>query len=153
MKVLTICQPYAELIIRGDKLVENREWQPGGSPPYRGPLLIHAGKSKSWLNLVKVGNDEMDVEYDIMVSEMTFGAVIGVVDLVQCLHINQLRGPYCDDRYRQLAYHEHTHGPYCWILENPRRFDPPIPCRGMQGLWDVPELTKRIVDEELARMQ
>lgn len=45
MKCLTICQPYAALIMLPDdddraKRVENRTW----STNYRGPLLIHAAE-------------------------------------------------------------------------------------------------------------
>lgn len=40
MKVLTIKQPWATLIIQGDKRFEFRSWQ----TKYRGDLLIHAGK-------------------------------------------------------------------------------------------------------------
>lgn len=46
MKCLTVCQPYASLIVGWEgidqadvKRVENRKWRPA----YRGPLLIHAG--------------------------------------------------------------------------------------------------------------
>ena len=46
MKAITICQPYAELILLGQKRVENRVWK----PDYFGPLLIHAGKSRTWLD-------------------------------------------------------------------------------------------------------
>jgi hypothetical protein len=42
-KVLTVCQPYAEMIACGHKPVENRVWWTF----YRGPLLIHAGKSRA----------------------------------------------------------------------------------------------------------
>lgn len=28
-------------------------------------------------------------------------------------------------------------GPYCWILENPVRFQTPIPCKGKLGLFDT----------------
>jgi hypothetical protein len=47
MKCLTICQPHAWGIVHGTKRIENRRWYTG----YRGPLLIHAGKSKDWLGL------------------------------------------------------------------------------------------------------
>ena len=40
MKALTIKQPWATLIIQGDKRFEFRSWQ----TKYRGELLIHAGK-------------------------------------------------------------------------------------------------------------
>ena len=45
MKALTICQPYPHLIMLGEKPVENRTW----ATSYRGPLAIHAGKSRQWL--------------------------------------------------------------------------------------------------------
>ena len=142
MKAITICQPYAELIILGVKPVENRTWQAG----HRGPLLIHAGKSREWM-------DTVDYCDRVSLGEMDFGAIIGVVDLVKCFSLAYLRSTNCDDKYRHLGTHKHASGPFCFVLENPRRFTPAIPCRGMQGLWDVPELTRRIVAEELARMQ
>ena len=40
MKVLTIRQPYASLILSGRKTIEFRSWP----AKYRGPLAIHAGK-------------------------------------------------------------------------------------------------------------
>ena len=40
MKVLTIRQPWASLIIQGYKRFEFRSWKTN----YRGDLLIHAGK-------------------------------------------------------------------------------------------------------------
>ena len=40
MKVLTIKQPWATLIMEGYKRFEFRSWQ----TKYRGDLLIHAGK-------------------------------------------------------------------------------------------------------------
>jgi|ERR1019366_4441992 hypothetical protein len=45
MKALTINQPWAEMICRGLKRVENRTWPTN----YRGPLAIHVGKSLAWL--------------------------------------------------------------------------------------------------------
>lgn len=62
MKALTICQPYPHLICTpqsdlkdGDvrKRVENRTW----GTSHRGPLLIHAGRSKAWLRECGEGYD------------------------------------------------------------------------------------------------
>jgi hypothetical protein len=45
MKTLSIRQPYASLICRGIKTIENRSWD----TKYRGKLLIHAsGKPLAW---------------------------------------------------------------------------------------------------------
>lgn len=38
MKVITIWQPWASLIVLGHKKIETRGW----ATKYRGPLLIHA---------------------------------------------------------------------------------------------------------------
>jgi len=46
MKAITIQQPWAEMIARGLKRVENRTWRTS----HRGPLAIHAGKSMATLD-------------------------------------------------------------------------------------------------------
>lgn len=114
MKALTICQPYAELIARGEKIVENRTWP----TRYRGPLLIHAGKSRSW----------MDPEDGQKYPGMTFGAVVAIATLSECTHYLDLAP--------ELQRHEHSSGPWCWVLSDVRRITP-VPCNGSQGLWDA----------------
>ena len=51
MKVLTIKQPWASLIVDGYKKYEFRSWK----TKYRGEILIHAGcgVDKEWLEKVK----------------------------------------------------------------------------------------------------
>ncbi len=43
VRLLTVRQPWAWAIVHSTKRIENRSW----STPYRGPLLIHAGKLRS----------------------------------------------------------------------------------------------------------
>jgi hypothetical protein len=45
MRALTILQPWAEMIARGVKRIENRTWRTS----HRGPLTTHAGKSRKSL--------------------------------------------------------------------------------------------------------
>lgn len=121
MKALTICQPYAHLIAIGQKRVENRTWP----TRYRGPLLIHAGKSREWLDVQPC-------------SDMDFGSVVAVADLVDCIDFNHLfKTAMWDKKYPWLREHEHTNGPWCWILDNVRRLDDPIEARGAQGLFNL----------------
>lgn len=132
MKALTICQPYAHLIATGDKRVENRSWP----TRYRGPLLIHAGKSRSWLCLDEGSN--IDEEYGIPVADMAFGAIVATARLVDCLPLDGImRGQY-SGLYPWLASHEHTEGPWCWVLADEVSLAEPVPARGAQGLWDFP---------------
>lgn len=129
MKALTICQPYAELIARGAKRVENRRWP----TDYRGPLAIHAGKSKEWL---EVGDGLVDETYGIALAEMSFGAVVAIAELVACIHVDAIRSPlFVHPDVAWLKTHEHTEGPWCWVLDDVRRVDP-IPASGQQRLWD-----------------
>ena len=78
---LSVRQPYAWAIIAGIKDVENRSW----STKIRGRIFIHAGKNKQGLNdgmdhLKKKGVRKLPKEQD-----MIFGAIIGSVEIVDCV--------------------------------------------------------------------
>ena len=126
MKALTIAQPYAHLILTGEKRVENRTW----NPRHRGLLVIHAGKSREWLDT-----------HSPLPEGMVFGAALGTVTLISVLPITRIeawrmgRGN-CPARQRLILEHEHTEGPWCWILSDPKPFPEPIPCKGALGLWE-----------------
>lgn len=115
VKALTVCQPYAELIARGEKLIENRTWPTS----YRGLLFIHAGKSREW----------MEPEDDEQYPGMAFGALVATARLVDCVRVERLPEVLTDN--------PHANGPWCWILTDVNRITP-ITFRGAQGLWDVP---------------
>lgn len=78
MKVLSIKQPWAWLIVHGYKDIENRTW----STKHRGPFLIHAGK-----------NTDLEAYYkfkDIYLGlpnllEFPRGSIVGRADLVDCV--------------------------------------------------------------------
>lgn len=125
-RALTICQPYPELILLGEKRVENREWY----TPYRGPFLIHAGKSRDWLT---EGTEE---EYAERGAPLVFGAIVGRADLVDCLHIDKIKAGAYDEKYPWLREHHHTKGTWCWVLDNVKRAPEIIPCNGKQGWWN-----------------
>lgn len=121
MKCLTVCQPYAHrLCVIGDKPVENRGWPTS----HRGPLLIHAGKSTQWMQ----PGDNMKYR------GMVFGAIVGMVNVVDCCHVGRIT-----DRHARLVGHPDASGPYCWIVRDPRRLTCPIKYRGAQGLFEVPD--------------
>lgn len=116
MRAITICQPYADAIINGTKRAENRSWYMS----YRGPLLIHAGKSKAWLD------DPADAK------RFVFGAVLGRVEVVDCLEAEKYIRKYGNDSWGCF-------GPYCIRMIPQVAFHPPIPWRGALGLFDVPD--------------
>jgi len=125
MRALTICQPYAHLIAIGEKRVENRSW----ATSYRGPLAIHAGRSRSWL---KRGDAER-------YPEMVFGGIVAVAELITCWP--KAEAP----PFAWVLDHVHTEGPWCWVLGNIARLHDPIMCSGARGLWTpTPEQVERL---------
>lgn len=128
MKALTIHNPYPEMILDGVKCVENRTWYTG----YRGNLIIHAGKSRNWMQ---------PGDWAIYGSRCHWGAIVGIVNIIACVHIDNI----CAGKYNGTSWgnflpeHDHTQGPWCWVLDNPRRLQYPVACRGRQGLWDAPD--------------
>jgi hypothetical protein len=118
MKALTICQPYAELIARGDKVIENRTWPTS----LRGRIVIHAGKSRDWMD-----HPDDEDEYP----GMAFGAVVATAELYDCVRVERLPA--------HLRDNEHANGPWCWLLRDIRRLPSPIPINGARGLWDYDE--------------
>lgn len=130
MKALTICQPFAELVARGEKRVENRSWR----THYRGPLAIHAGRSRAWLKTYRP------------IDGLTFGAVIAMAELIGCVPVGEL-GTLLD---RSLVSHPHAHGPWCWILGDVQRLATPVASNGRQGLWDLPPNVLRAIHRQKA---
>jgi len=136
MKALTICQPYAELIMCGEKLVENRVWK----TDYRGPLLIHAGKSLDYLKRER-----------LKPADYVLGAIVGVAVLADCASKHDTRpgrgfSAMVLKRHPWLATHVHAEGPCCLILANVQRFAEPITYVGKQSLFVV---TDDVVAEAL----
>lgn len=161
MKALTVQQPWAWAIVHGGKDVENRTqtWS------YRGPLAIHAGLR--WSTLERRGNGvwvhlttamrEADLPMPWARAAFTFGAILGVVDLVD-VHRSRPRrypmsgppveacceSPWAEARLGQPGDVVHL------VLENPRPLQVPVPCRGALGLWTVPS---GVVDQVLAQLE
>lgn len=138
MKALTVCQPYASLIALPatdprHKRIENRTWV----TDHRGPILIHAGKSRSYLDGDNYGFDAR---------HLPFGAIIAVCELRACfrLRANRVVPPWVLKRWPWVEDHEHTEGPCCWLLENIRMLLP-IACDGARSLWEPPpEILKHV---------
>lgn len=138
MKAITICQPYASLIMLPStdsrfKRCENRTWP----AHWRGPLAIHAGKSKKYIE-----HDDSNPGHDIFefkISELPMGCILGVVDFVACYTKEQIQQGKVWESHRWLKSHQHCEGPWCHIYLRPRLLAKPIPYFGALGFFDVPD--------------
>ena len=117
-RVLTIRQPWAWAIIYGGKDVENRSW----FTKHRGPLLVHAGRAFDPAGYETV--KQHATHPPPPPGEFIHGAIIGVVELVDCLQ--------SFDSEWAVA------GRWHWLLRNPRSFGEAVPCSGRLGLWRPP---------------
>lgn len=123
MKVLTIKEPWATLIIDGYKMYEFRSWKTN----YRGKILIHSGLS--------IENDMLSrfKDYNIHCSR---GGIIGEAMLTDCVLVDE-------QFYKQLLeidpviYEKSNHSmKYGFKLENVKKYDNPIYVKGKLGLWN-----------------
>ena len=122
MKVLTIKQPWASLIINQYKKYEFRSWKTN----YRGKILIHAGLSIENNMLNKL--EDFNLEYDK-------GAIIGEAELVDCILVDE----EFDKELRKInpiVYGNNYVGVYAWKLENIKKYNKPIYIKGKLGLWN-----------------
>lgn len=123
MKVLTIKEPWASLIINGYKEYEFRSWK----TKYRGKILIHAGMS------LEKDNAKRFQEYNL---EYYKGAIIGEATITDCILVDtkfneELR------KINPLVYAKSNHvEAYAWKLENIKKYDNPIHIKGKLGLWN-----------------
>ncbi len=77
MKIISIRQPWASLIVSGVKDVENRTW----STRYRGPVLIHASRTTD-----KISDDEFQSRFEMAIpASLPRGGVVGMAEIVDCV--------------------------------------------------------------------
>ena len=116
MKILSIRQSWASLIVSGVKDVENRTWP----TRYRGPVIIHAS-----LRADDVSSEEIELRFGVrMPSELPLGGIVGITEIVDCVR------PHPSKWYAV--------GHYAFVLKNSR----PLPFakwKGTQLLRDAPD--------------
>jgi hypothetical protein len=157
MKALTVQQPWAWAIVHGGKDIENRTqaWS------YRGPLAIHAGARLSDRGcdlvpeLLDLTRPDLLAEYAD--TTMTYGAIVGVVDLVD-VHpaVGDDLAVCCSSVWGETSYAEHggrTRREVIHMeLTNARAVDP-IPCKGRLGLWTPPADVLAALADQLVGVQ
>ena len=122
MKVLTIKQPWATLIMQGDKRFEFRSWQ----TKYRGDLLIHAGKGKEAMKRLS----------KYLPEKLPYGRILGQVKLVDCIKMSpefkEMLLKENSDIYTKSSFQEN----YGWQVSDVQIFEKPIEAKGHLSLWE-----------------
>lgn len=146
MRGLSVRQPYAWAIACAGKTVENR------SRPtrYRGLLAIHASKTKPSSDdvhnpLILNAIAELGNVIDPAASSM--GAIVAVAELYGC-HQWPDAGS-CNGRGRPPCSPWASPDQWHWKLRKVRPLPEPVPCRGMLGLWRLPDDVEKAVRKQL----
>jgi hypothetical protein len=139
MKALTIKQPWATLIMRHGKDVENRTWP----TKFRGRIAIHSSAKHSWAEFESaksmIQNHCFGIDPDYLKGKVShLGAILGTVEIYDC--VTSSPSPW-------------SWGPYSFLLRDVRVLKSPIFCRGKLGLWTIDQAIERVINEEIGDKQ
>jgi len=140
MKALTIKQPWASLIAHGIKDIENRTWKTN----FRGRIYIHSSTPKKFEIQL---NDEqtrlaLPVLKDAFSGNLPFGAIIGEVDIIDCVINHSSIWAEQSDVFRKTHSAGVVSRPpiYNWVLANPVLYEDPIlNVKGKLSFWKYSE--------------
>jgi len=114
MKVISVRQPWAWLIIHGGKDIENRNWK----TKHRGPILIHASKTiddSAWVDMIV---DGVKLPY---IKDLDLGAIIGSANITDVVTESKSKW---------------FKGKYGLVLINQTPLRNPIPFKGLPGIFN-----------------
>jgi len=128
MKVLSLMQPWASLLVMGIKKMETRNW----TTAFRGELLIHASKSTAGKIFMTAPSISQHIQN---FSSLPRGAIIGQATLKDIIRISSI--PEQEDIIlEENAFGDRQQAKYHWLFEAAVLFDEPIPATGKLGLWE-----------------
>ena len=148
MKVLSLIQPIATLVVTRHKLIETRSW----NTKHRGPLLIHASLGKKYGGF---SARELCYQKHFKVvippaayDKLPFGEIIGCVFLEDVISTDRIilgnennpvkKGPMeWDITDKELAFGDYSDGRYAWLLRDAVEFKKQLPIKGSLMLWDL----------------
>lgn len=148
MKALSLWQPWASAIELGAKRIETRSW----ATKYRGPMLIHAARTKVGLDAIRANPilwaavlGARDHGAAVAAFEaLPFGALVARCELFDCVAAAdtesiRFAARRSGEKYspHERALGDYSRGRYAWLLRDVRPLPQPIPMRAFQGLFDV----------------
>lgn len=172
MRALTLHQPWAGLVAAGIKLVENRSRPMINARDFGKPFAIHASRLIDRDAISRIGDID-DAYCGVMclrghghagpcdntrgwwhLAEIT-SAVIGVATVDRVLDPRAC-GIYPDHPDAAAALPPDQRrwffGPLGYVLRDVIALPEPVPCRGWQGFWTLPDELERQVTAQLGQI-
>lgn len=138
LKALTLLQPWAQLMADGRKSYETRSWYPWSLK--RGELLAitAAARFDYELGVVSAG-------FGYAPSELSLGHVVAVVRFLEA-HKTEHTTVSPEER----EYGDYRPGRFAWRTGGVVKLATPVPCRGYQGVWVLPDDVEAAVRAQVA---
>lgn len=133
MRVLSVQQPWASLLVLGAKRFETRSWHTA----HRGPLAIHAARRFSLFAQELCGREPFRTalrrggfrDWSVLPR----GALLGTVDLLRCVYVEELADLADEER----TFGDFRPGRWAWELGSPLPLPVPLPARGRLGVFEL----------------
>ncbi len=129
MKVLSIKEPFASLVLLGIKKIETRSWK----TKYRGEIYIHASLTRSAIKDKK----REERLFSLLPNNYNFkyGKIICKAYLKDCIYMDE---KFIDnikkDKTEYLCGH-YKIGRYAWVLDDVKLVKE-VPAKGRLGIWN-----------------
>lgn len=138
MRTISLWQPWASLI-GGGKSIETRSW----CAPYRGLIAIHAAKHFTAAERDLCGtepfNSALMMDFPEREDDLPLGAAVYTQTCIpeRPWYRNDLGKVMIGENERSFGNYDQ--GRYAWLLSDIQILREPIPYRGAQGLFSVPD--------------
>lgn len=127
MKVLSIKEPYATLLMKKIKHIETRSWKTN----YRGEIYIHvSGKT-----LEKQVKQNKEIQNLIRNISMNYGYIICKGYLVDCIYMDKEYIEKIKKDKKEYLLGDYKEGRYAWIIKDIKEIKP-IKAKGQLGIWN-----------------
>jgi hypothetical protein len=155
MRALTLTQPWTGLVASGIKLIENRPRSIVRTADFGEPFALHASREIDESVYGRIGGIAPELRSDMDIANISeslwyplsriTSSVIGVATIVRSLTPGEVEtGAIADPAQVRWFF-----GPVGYLLRDVRALATPVPCRGWQGFWTLPEDIERAVSEQI----
>ena len=129
MKVLSLTEPFATLILNGKKSIETRSWKTS----YRGELYIHASMTK----MAKKDENNKELMKLLKDSQLNYGYIICKCTLVDCIYMtNEYIEEIKNNDHQEYICGEYSEGRYAWILKDIMPLEKKVKAKGQLNIWN-----------------
>jgi hypothetical protein len=146
MKVISLWQPWASLLIQGHKFIETRSW---AAPKTIVGIRIGIAATKQVKPEQRAAFDDPEFQKHYALTELPAlddlprGCILGTALLHSCDVMTEEDLEDVTEEEKSFGHWEV--GRYAWRMRHPEPYAEPIAARGLQGVWEFTHDASRII--------